>query len=119
MIGDEGHRNPMTVEQLAGRMKEWLRGDYRGVIFAVDDILVGYALYRNEEATIYLRQLFVRRDERRAGIGQAAMAILRREIWPRGVRLTVDVLCANHAAVAFWRHVGYRDYSLTLEIMPE
>jgi len=30
----------------------------------------------------------------------------------------VDVLCRNTSGVAFWRSVGYSDYSLTLEIMP-
>lgn len=30
----------------------------------------------------------------------------------------VEVLVANERAVAFWRAAGYRDYSLTLEILP-
>jgi len=55
---------------------------------------------------------------RREGIGRAAMAILREQIWPRDVRLTVEALCANHRAVEFWRAMGYRDHSLLLEIMP-
>jgi GNAT superfamily N-acetyltransferase len=80
LIRDEGHRNPMTVDQLA--------------------------------------QFFVRRDRRRSGIGRAAFAILREQVWPRGVRLTVDVLCRNHGGIAFWCSVGYRDYCLTLEITP-
>jgi len=107
----------MTVEQLAERMKKWLSGEYRAVIFAEVEP-VAYALFRKEEGLIYLRQLFVRRDRRRSGIGRAAFAILRSEIWPSGIRLTVDVLCRNSAALAFWRSVGYQDYCLTLEIMP-
>jgi len=31
----------------------------------------------------------------------------------------VDVLCGNTAGIDFWRSVGYRDYSLTMEIMPK
>jgi GNAT superfamily N-acetyltransferase len=119
LIRDEGHRNPMTVAQLGERMQAWLQGEYRAVIFLAETEPVAYALYRREAELIYLRQLFVRRDRRRAGIGRAAMAILREEIWPRDVRLTVDVLCANQGAVAFWRTAGYRDYALTLEIMPD
>lgn len=117
LIRDEGHRNPMTVAELADRMKHWLKGEYRAVIFSETDP-VAYALFKQEDALIYLRQLFVRRDRRRIGIGRGAFTILRSEIWPPGVRLTVDVLCRNHGAVAFWRSVGYRDYCLTLEIMP-
>lgn len=118
LIRDEGHRNPMNVPQLAERMKIWLRGDYRAVIFTQGTEPAAYALFRNDPDSIYLRQLFVRRDARRAGIGRAAIAILREEIWPRDVRLTVEALCANHGAVVFWRAMGYRDHSLMLEIMP-
>ncbi len=108
----------MTVEQLTERMKTWLQGEYQAVIFSEGEP-VAYALYKREEKLIYLRQLFVRRDRRRAGIGRDAFTILRQQIWPSDIRLTVDVLCRNHAAIAFWRTVGFRDYSLMMEIMPE
>ena len=118
LIRDEGHRNPMTVEQLAERMTTWLQGEYQAVVFS-DVQPVGYALFKKEGALIYLRQMFVRRDRRRSGIGRAAFEILQREIWPPDVRLTVDVLCRNVGGVAFWRSVGYKDYCLTLEILPQ
>ena len=107
----------MTIEQLAERMKKWLQGEYRAVIF-FDDQPVSYALFKSEETLIYLRQFFVQPERRRSGIGRAAFTILRKEIWQPGVRLTVDVLCRNAGGVAFWRSVGYQDYCLTLEIMP-
>jgi predicted acetyltransferase len=47
------------------------------------------------------------------------MEILLTQIWKQNKRLTVEVLTANKAAVAFWRAVGYADYSLTLEIVPK
>jgi predicted acetyltransferase len=68
---------------------------------------------------IYLRQLFVARDRRRQGIGRRALELLRTQVWPKSTRLTVDVLVTNQPALAFWRAVGYRDYSLTLEMRPE
>jgi GNAT superfamily N-acetyltransferase len=117
LIRDEGHRNPMTMEQLAARMKGWLQGEYQAVIFAQEEP-VAYALFKREDSLIYLRQLFVRRDRRRSGIGREAFGLLRQQIWPAGVRLTVEVLCQNAPAVAFWRSAGYRDYALTLEIVP-
>jgi GNAT superfamily N-acetyltransferase len=117
LIRDEGHRNPMTVGQLAARMKTWLEGEYNAVLFSSEEP-VGYALFKKEEGLIYLRQFFVRRDRRRNGIGRAAFEILRREVWPPGIRMTVDVLCRNAEGVAFWRSVGYQDYCLTLEIIP-
>lgn len=122
LIRDEGHRNPMTVAQLAERMQGWLRSEYRAVIFSIDrthSAPVAYALYKKEPHLIYLRHLFVDRAQRRNGVGRAAFSILREQLWPKDMRLTVDVLCQNQGAVAFWRSVGYRDYCLTLEIMPD
>lgn len=118
LIRDERHRNPMNVEQLAERMRNWLKtGEYRAVVFS-SDAPVCHAVFKQDAGLIHLRQFFVRRDRRRTGIGRAAVAILREQIWPRDVRLTVDVLCHNEGGVAFWRSVGYRDYNLTMEIMP-
>lgn len=117
LIRDEGHRNSMTVVQLAERMKKWLQGEYEAVVFSADEP-VAYALFKKEGELIYLRQFFVRRDRRRKGIGRAAFEILKEQVWSKDVRLTVDVLCQNQGGIAFWRSVGYRDYCLTLEIMP-
>ena len=119
LIRDEGHRNPMTVLELRERMRGWLDGEYKAVIFGLAVEPLAYALYRDNATEIYLRQLFVRRDRRREGIGRTAIDVLRSQLWPRRKRLTVEVLTANTRAVAFWRAMGYQDYALTLEIMPE
>jgi len=109
----------MTVPELESRMRAWLAGEYRAVLFEAGGQTVAYALYREQPDEIYLRQLFVARGRRRQGIGRGAVEVLRSEVWPRHKRLTVEALVQNSAALAFWRAVGYRDYSLTLEIMPE
>ena len=125
LIRDEGHRSrtssvrSMTVPELEQRMRGWLAADYRAVVFLGDGEPLAYALYREGPEEVYLRQFFVRRDRRRRGAGRQAMALLRREIWPAGKRLTVEVLVRNTAGLQFWRAMGYRDYSLALEIVPE
>lgn len=118
LIRDEGHRNKMTALELAARLEEWLSKEYRAVIFEDAAEMVGYALFRSSENEIYLRQLFICRGFRRKGYGRAAIEILREKIWPTDQRLTVEVLVANKGAVEFWRAMGYRDYALTLEIVP-
>lgn len=118
LIQDEGHRNRMTVSQLRARMRYWLSGDYTAVIFDKDGESIAYALFREGEDEIYLRQLFVKPQMRNQGIGKEAVRILKEEIWTKPKRLTVDVLSHNKAAITFWRSVGYKDYCLTLEIMP-
>jgi GNAT superfamily N-acetyltransferase len=120
LIQDEGHRNPMTELQLAKRMRLWLgRGGYTAVLFAEDGAVVAYALYREAPDEIYLRHLFVVRHRRREGVGRRVMQTLRRQIWPGGKRFTVEVLCHNTAGIAFWKAMGYQEYSLCLEIMPQ
>src|SRR5260221_4979625 len=89
LIRDEGHRNPMTVPELEQRMRGWLSGGYRAVVYEDSDEVVAYALFREQQDEIYLRQLFVIRDRRRQGIGRQAVEILRSAVWPRHKRLTV------------------------------
>jgi GNAT superfamily N-acetyltransferase len=119
LIRDEGHRNRMTVPELEQRMRGWLSDDYRAVIYEDGGEVVAYALFREQPEEIYLRQLFVVHHCRSQGIGRRAVEILRSQIWPTGKRLTVEVLTANRRAVSFWRSVGYADYALSLEILPE
>src|SRR5690348_8034660 len=118
LIRDEGHRNTMTMPELEQRMRGWLQSEYSAILFEAGDETVAYALYREEAEEIYLRQLFVVRDRRRRGIGREAIETLRSQIWPANKRLSVEVLVKNTAAVAFWHAMGYKDYSLTLEILP-
>ncbi len=117
LIRDEGHRNPMDVLELEERMRGWLvSGEYQAIIFEEDEP-IAYALFKETEDEIYLRQFFVVRSRRRDGIGSCAMTQLF-DLWPKEKRWTVSVLAKNMSAVAFWQAMGYEDYALTLEIMP-
>ena len=118
LIRDEGHRNAMTVPELQQRMRGWLSGEYTAVLFERETGVIAYALYREEPELIYVRQLFVDREERRKGHGLEAIEILRREFWPEDKRFTVEVLSSNRAAVSFWQKAGFREYSLTMELLP-
>ena len=118
LIRDEGHRNCMSVPQLAERMSAWLNGEYRAVVFDDVEGVVGYALFRHEPEYIYLRQFFVRPESRRRGIGRNALLWLRRNAWESEARVRVDVLVGNSLGQAFWRAVGFSEYCVTLEQEP-
>ena len=114
LIHDEGFPNSMSVAELENRMRAWLIRAYTAVLFLSDGSVVGYALYRNDDTGIFLRQFFICRAERRKGLGCAAMDLLFGRIWPDGAAVSLEALCANKAAIAFWRAVGFEDYALTL-----
>ena len=119
LIQDEGHRNPMTLPELESRMRAWLVGEYEAVLFEHESHPVAYALYRQDQDSIYLRQLFVEREQRRRGIGRQAMSLLFAEVWPAGTRISVEVLVKNRGAHNFWRAMGFGDYAVTLEKIPD
>jgi|HubBroStandDraft_6_1064221.scaffolds.fasta_scaffold33547_2 predicted acetyltransferase len=119
LICDEGHRNRMSIPELVTRIEKWLASGYRASIFEDDSGVLAYALYREEEDHLYLRQFFVQRHQRRNGVGRQCIQTLVTEFWPQDKRITVNVLCRNHAGTAFWRSVGFSDYCLTLERRPD
>lgn len=119
LIQDEGHWNRMDPAQLETRMRGWLAERYKATVFETDGKTAGYALWREETDLVYLRQYFTCRDMRRLGIGRRAMRLLREEVWPGDKRLVVEVLLGNAAAISFWKAVGYREYCLKLQILPE
>ncbi len=115
LIRDEGHRNPMTVPELAVRLREWLAGEYRGVLFESGESTVGYALYRVTPEFVYLRQLYVSPSHRRSGIGRRALEWLWVNDWAGQSVLRIEVLVGNSAGRAFWSSVGFTEYCVTME----
>lgn len=119
LVEDEGHRNRLQTDAwLEKRMRAFLTGEYRAVLFELDGKTVAYVLYTDRTEggdTVYLRQIFVDRAFRRKGVGREVMRILLEEIWPADKRITVGVLEDNKAAIALYKSVGFRPYSIELE----
>ena len=113
LIEDEGHSNPMGVEELIGRMRQWLNHEYTAYIAMIDVLPLAYSLYRDDEEYFYMRQLFVSRQHRRQRIATQLLDWMYQHIWlSKPVRL--DVLIHNTAAINFYRTYGFTDYCLTL-----
>ncbi|WP_269533691.1 GNAT family N-acetyltransferase [Chitinimonas sp. BJYL2] len=117
---DEGHGTIASLKQLQARLHDWLAsGEYAAVLFDHQGQTVAYALYREQAASINLRQFFVAGDRRRHGLGRRALALLFSDYWPADKRLSVDVPTRNERALAFWRSVGFLDYCTTLIMAPK
>jgi ribosomal protein S18 acetylase RimI-like enzyme len=120
LVEDEQHRNRFKSDAwFEKRMRHFLTGGYQAVLFERRGEVVAYALYTDHpdhDDTIYLLQIFVDRSCRRQGIGREAMHILSKDIWPKDKRITVEVLVGNQTAQSFYEAVGFKPYSLELEI---
>ena len=122
LIEDEGHDNTMSLEELAARMRTWLTTEYQALVFedpTTTSTPAAYALFRRTPEWIHLRQFFVRRDRRRRGIGARAVALLRADVFPPDKPVIVEAMAWNHAALSFWRSVGFADRYVGLESRPE
>lgn len=118
LIEDEGHASTADADALADRMRLWLAGDYSAALVTrgseVAEDVVAYALWRSGEddlGQIYLRQFFVARGHRRGGVGRRAYAQLEARYWT-GQSVALDALTSNERGLAFWRDMGFAEYSI-------
>lgn len=121
LIEDEGSRNPMSVAQLAERMRGWLLGDWAARLFLADEQIIGYALYQlrrdeyfPDQIVVYLRQFYIEREARRRGLGTEALRTLVAEHFPPDCTVVIDVLAANLQGYAFWQHAGFQPHCITM-----
>lgn len=105
LIEDQVHDNPSGPAELERRMRGWLSGAYRVALIEADGASVAYAVWREGEDGVYLRQLFVVREQRRAGIGRRAFELLAQE-WT-GPDVTLDVPPHNERALGCRRSLGF------------
>ncbi len=118
LMEDEAHPYPLALEDLQARMARWVAGEYKVLLFRRGDRVCGYAVWRAEDRGAYLRHFFICRDQRREGLGRAALALLRRDWLPKDLPIQLEAAVWNTDAIAFWRAVGFKDFGLTLEMKP-
>jgi len=114
LIDAERHRNTMDVPALDARMRGWLLNDYRAIVAERGKGFVGYVLARRDDDGLYLRQLYVIAGERRRGLGRGLVEAIEADA-PDALRLRLDVLVGNAAALIFWRSIGFLDYAIALD----
>jgi predicted acetyltransferase len=105
LIEDEKANNSMGIIQLENRMADFLVNGYKAFFFIVNEEIVGYALCDMTKEPIYLRQFFIKRDERRKHYGQIAFEKLLEKISIREIE--IDVLPWNETGIKFWEKMGF------------
>ena len=59
LIEDEKSDNAMNISELEKRMKDFLETDYSAYFFMEESQIVGYALIRDIDNPVYLRQFLI------------------------------------------------------------
>lgn len=114
LIEDEHHDNPMQLDSLVQRMKEFLLGEYNAYLFTEDESIIGYALVNKTKTPEYLRQFFIARDNRRSGRGKACFQLLLAEL--KVSQLDVEVMVWNEGGYRFWKSLGFEERSVYLRL---
>lgn len=117
---DEGSE-PMPIPAIAARLDRLLAAGHWGVLFERSADPVGYALMRPAQPDVegargvYIQQFHIDRTCRRAGVGRAAFTLLRDEALAGYERILLEAVATNPAGQAFWRAMGFADYSIRFQ----
>jgi len=107
LIEDEKANNLMDVTQLENRMNDFLNNGYKAFFFIVDKKIIGYALCDMTKEPKYLRQFFIKREERRKHYGKNAFNKLLERL---GIQeIEIDVLKCNETGIKFWENIGFKE----------
>lgn len=122
LINDEGSRNPMDIDQLLERMRDWMTTGWEIDLLCNSSDVVGYALYQFRPNSYdahwkeaYLRQYFIKRDYRNRGYGRAGIELLLMERLQGIETITIEVLETNPNGMRFWGNAGFMPYSTTMK----
>ena len=113
LIEDEKSTNSMTVAELEERMHGFLSTDYSVYFFIEESCVVGYALVKDTEKPLYLRQFFIEREFRRKHLGRQAFQLLMDYL--RADTINIDVLPWNEPGLHFWKSCGFAETCISMQ----
>ena len=105
LIEDEKSTNSMDINQLTNRMAGFLKNGYNAYFFIINDKIIGYALCDMTKEPIYLRQFFIKKEERRKHYGKNAFKKLLEKINTNEIE--IEVLHKNEVGFKFWQNIGF------------
>jgi len=107
LIEDEKANNLMDISQLENRMNDFLNNGYKAFFFIIEEKIIGYALCDMTKEPKYLRQFFIKREERRKHYGKNAFNKLLEKLETNEIE--IDVLKWNEDGIKFWGNIGFKE----------
>ena len=121
LIRDEGSPNPMTIQELERRFRQWRKEGWRCVVIEHQGTMIGYCVFKEIKGThsyqynLSLKQFFIRRHLRSRGIGSSALKFMINSFFPKIPRVRVEVLESNQRGKKFWLSNGFVPVATTLD----
>lgn len=123
LIEDEKSSNPMGIQELEERMREFLESHWEIDLLMKEATIIGYVLYQyqegsfhREEKQVYIRQYFIRREYRNMGYGIAGIDLLRKTRFKDVKKIEIDVLETNPEGKQFWERAGFKPYYTNMRL---
>jgi len=116
---------PMSIRAAEARYRQWLMdGSYKGIIFKVSKIPIGYVIYEHRKRlpdsrdsdSFYIRQFFIAREFRRKGYGTTAMSIVLEKLVPNNTTVKLTVKSSNPLGQRFWESLGFKPENIEYEL---
>jgi len=112
LIEDERSNNPMSIAELEGRMSSFIDNGYNAYFFIENEIVLGYALIKQDVTPPYLRQFYVEREFRCRHYGKRAFYQLIEYL--QIDTIDIDVLPWNERGYLFWKSCGFDDTCISM-----
>jgi ribosomal protein S18 acetylase RimI-like enzyme len=96
----------MDISQLKERMAGFLINGYKALFIKNEDNVIGYILCDMTKNPIYLRQFFIKREERRKHYGKEAFYKLKSYL--NVDEIEIDVYLWNETGIKFWESLGFK-----------
>ncbi|MHB9293996.1 hypothetical protein Holit_03119 [Hollandina sp. SP2] len=107
LIEDEKTNNEMDVPQLTERMLGFLNTGYKAFFIKNENKIIGYILCDMNKDPVYLRQFFIKEEERRKKYGMGAFNELKKHL---GIKeIEIDVYIWNEIGIKFWKALGFKE----------
>jgi RimJ/RimL family protein N-acetyltransferase len=123
LIEDEKSSNPMGIRELEECMREFLESNWVIDLIMKEAKIIGYTLYKYQEdllnrneKQVYVRQYFIRRENRKMGYGIAGIELLKKTRFKDVKRIEIDVLETNPEGKRFWERAGFKPYYTNMRI---
>jgi L-amino acid N-acyltransferase YncA len=107
LIEDEKANNSMDIPQLENRMRGFLNTGFKAFFFVIEEKIIGYALCDMTKEPKYLRQFFIKREERRKHYGENEFNKLLERL--KINEIEIDVLKWNEDGIKFWEKIGFKE----------